>query len=863
MAEGPLLRWLRLAQWRAQAGRALACMAAVAIGVALALAIYLVNATALSSFQQAIDAINGEADLRVVARSERFDEDVLDQVAALDGVQLASPVLDLMLQVRSHADGHVRALRLIAVDPLTAIRLTPGLVPPGVPSTRPDAIWLSTAAWRQLGLPEQQADDRPDGSPDGLRLEALTGAGLRSLSVAGIARGIEGEAVALMDLGSAQWAFGQVGQLSRIDLRLASDRPVAARQAALAAALGPAVQVVAPADDSQRMSNISRAYRVNLNVLALVALLTGAFIVFASMSLAALRQQPVFALFTVLGARPAFAPRALLGQASWIGLAGAILGVALGIGLAQALLVLVGGDLGGGYFAGSRPRLAIDWAACIGFGALGWLTALAGALAPALSTRKLPAMAILRQGAIQALESPAAAKRRLIIALALALIGLALAFAPPIGNLPLPAYAAIALLLLGGILATPTVIALVTVLIDRALAQVVWRHPAAWLALAYQRRAAAAMAIALAGVVASFALAVAMVVMVASFRGSVDEWLETVLPAEWYVRLASGSVPVDQALQDAVIEASRPSRVEFLRARTLTLDPLAPPVTLLARDAADSDALAARLPLTGPIVGSSDPGLDPGHNPGLNAFVSEPMVSRHGYHPGQTRTIEIDGQPVTLRIRGVWRDYARQGGAIVVVRDAYRQAVGDASVTDLALWPAPGVDGPALVERLRGLDPLLAAGDWRSAAELRRISLAIFDRSFAITHVLEAVAILVGLFGVATTYASQALTRSREFGMLRHLGVDRRTVIAQLATEASIGTLVAVAWGALIGFAIALVLIERVNPQSFHWTMDVRVPWLLLGLVGLALIVTAVVTAMIATRSASSGEPVAALRRDA
>ena len=569
----------------------------------------------------------------------------------------------------------------------------------------------------------------------------------------------------------------------------------------------------------------------------------------------------MFALFTVLGAGPGFAPRALLGQAGWIGLAGAVGGVTAGIVLAKALLAVVGGDLGGGYFQGSRPRLAIDWLACLGFGTLGWLTAVAGGLAPALSSRHLPAMTILRQGAIQALEGPRATRRRQLVAVVLAVGGLALALSPPLGGLPLPAYAAIALLLLAGILATPSVIRGVTAVIDRCLAAVVWRHPPAWLALAYQRRAAAATAIALAGVVASFALGVAMVVMVSSFRASVDDWLDTVLPADWYVRLATASVPVDDRLQDAVRTAAGASRVEFLRARNLTLDPLAPPVALLARDAPDSAALAARLPLTGPVLPATATARQRPAGEAIDAFVSEPMVSRHGYRVGDLRTLDVDGQRLALRIRGIWRDYARQGGAIVVVRDDYRRQIGDAGVTDLALWPAPGVDGAALVDRLRTLDPLLAAGDWHSAAELRRISLAIFDRSFAITHVLEAVAVLVGLFGVATTYASQALTRAREFGMLRHLGADRRTVITQLALEATVGTFVAVIWGALIGLAIALVLILRVNPQSFHWTMDVLVPWTLLGGVGQALVATAVATAMIATRGASADEPVAALRQ--
>lgn len=909
---GLLRGWLLRAQWRAQPGRTLTSIAAVAIGVALALAIHLVNATALSSFQQALGAINGEADLRVSAPAGLLDEAVLDRVASfeVDGsqaVRIASPVLDLMVQIRPLAAGEAtasdatarnatagnatagnatannatvdstatraatstapapaRSLRIIATDLLSARAVTPALVPGGPPAAA-DRIWLSAAAWRQLELPPIPADppETPAAPAAPLpRLDVITGAGLRQLQVAGLAEGIADEALALMDLGSAQWAFGLVGQLSRLDLRLVEGQSASVVQQRLVEHFGPAVLVTPPSDDGARMSNISRAYRVNLDMLAFVALLTGAFIVFAAMSLAALRQQPVFALFTLLGAPPAFPALTLLGQASWIGAVGALAGVAGGVGLAQGLLSVVGGDLGGGYFQGSRPTLDIRWTTCAIFAGLGWLTAVAGAALPAFASRQLPAIAILRNGAIQALEAPTMARRRLIMALALFAAGLALALAPPVNGLPLPAYLAIAVLLVAGVLATPTVIGLVTAIVEKLAGVVIWRQPPAWLALAYQRRASASIAIALAGVVASFALAVAMVVMVSSFRASVDDWLDTVLPADWYVRLASTSVPVGESLQARITAEAAPSRVEFIRARQLIIDPLSPAVTLLARDLASSDALAARLPLTGQLLAAS-PRHGPDADHDLEGFVSEAMVSRHGFHSGEVHSFIVDGRPVRLRVRGVWRDYARQGGSIAVTRDDYRRLIDDPGVTDLAIWPGAGVDGRALVDRLRDLDPLLAAGDWRSATELRRVSLAIFDRSFAITHVLEAVAIFIGLFGVAATYAAQALTRAREFGMLRHLGVGRRGVVAQLAIEATIGTLIAVAWGSVIGLAIALVLVERINPLSFHWTMDFMVPWPLLAGVALALVATAVATAMIATRRASSGEPIAALSRDA
>jgi len=69
---------------------------------------------------------------------------------------------------------------------------------------------------------------------------------------------------------------------------------------------------------------------------------------------------------------------------------------------------------------------------------------------------------------------------------------------------------------------------------------------------------------------------------------------------------------------------------------------------------------------------------------------------------------------------------------------------------------------------------------------LRALSLQIFDRSFAVTYVLEAIAMLVGLAGVAATFSAQTLARTKEFGMLRHIGVLRRQIVVMLATEGAL-----------------------------------------------------------------------------
>jgi putative ABC transport system permease protein len=146
--------------------------------------------------------------------------------------------------------------------------------------------------------------------------------------------------------------------------------------------------------------------------------------------------------------------------------------------------------------------------------------------------------------------------------------------------------------------------------------------------------------------------------------------------------------------------------------------------------------------------------------------------------------------------------------------------------------------------------------------EIRRMSLRMFDRTFAVTYALEAVAVLVGLFGLSSSVGAIVLARRREFGVLRHLGMTRRQIGAMLATEGGLLALLGAAAGLALGFLISLVLIHVVNRQSFNWGMDLHPPWAMLALLSALLIATAALTALWSGREATGMGPVRAVRED-
>ncbi|MDL1860501.1 ABC transporter permease, partial [Betaproteobacteria bacterium PRO7] len=437
----------------------------------------------------------------------------------------------------------------------------------------------------------------------------------------------------------------------------------------------------------------------------------------------------------------------------------------------------------------------------------------------------------------------------------------ALLAAPPIAGMPIAAYLAIALLLVAAILLKPSIAPYVFGPLAHRLQRRTLPAAAApwWLATTRLAATPRFAAIGAAGIVASFALMVAMATMVASFRHSVDEWLDRVLPADIYVRAAplatSGVTTAAFSARDLGTLASHPAvaRADFTRNLKISLDATRAPVSLIARPVDRANPIRT-IPLTGASL-AWRPGMPP------PAWVSEAIGDLYGAQVGGKIELPLAGRAQRFVVAGIWRDYARQFGAIIVDVEDYERASGDTSRTEAALWLKPGANAAQVIRELQGrLDA--AAADFHEPGEIRAISLRIFDRSFAVTYVLEIAAIFIGLTGIAATFSAQAIARTREFGMLRHVGVTRAQILALLALEGLLVTLLAIALGLATGLAVAWALVEIVNPQSFHWTMDFRLPaGLVLGLIA-ALLAAAAATAVVAGRRAVSGEAVLAVRED-
>jgi putative ABC transport system permease protein len=425
-----------------------------------------------------------------------------------------------------------------------------------------------------------------------------------------------------------------------------------------------------------------------------------------------------------------------------------------------------------------------------------------------------------------------------------------LARLPALAGLPVFGYAAIGALLFGAVLLVPVLTVKILELAPRTN-RVVWDA-----AIAQLRENVGLSTLSLASIIVSFSLMIAMAIMVYSFRVSFEHWLGKLLPADLQLREPVGNdtaywSPAEQAKLAAVPGIAR---VEFRRTQQILLDAGRPAVTLIARGRSALET-AAELPMMQAVAAPPGDRLEA-------VWISEAVEDLYGLKAGGTLTLPLASHAREYRIAGVWRDYARTFGAVVLSLPTYVAATGDRDATEASVW----LDGRrSITEVEAGLRACFARPDsleLLSSTEIRERSLQIFDRAFAITYALEAIAVIIGLTGVSFAASSTALARRSEFGMLRHIGVLRRQVIGILASEGLLMSAFGVLYGVTLGAILSLVLVYVVNRQSFNWSIDLAVPIWQLAALSVLLVAAAAVTAIGSGRAATSQDAIRAVRED-
>jgi putative ABC transport system permease protein len=825
--------------------RALLSIAGVALGVLASVGIGTANMQVLRSFEQGVTTVAGPATLEIAGHDLGVDESAITAVRAIEGVVSAAPVIEESVVV-AQGEPRGQALQILGLDLLAEVGMRGFEIPQANTEVALEALLAPDA----LYLGRQVAADWNLGV--GSIVEVTAGGRLVRLRVVGLihnqaARSSLWDRLAIMDIAAAQLLFQSIGRLDRIELVTTPDRPLDDIVASVRAVLPPHLVVQRPAQRTKQVENMVWAFQLNLSVMSWVGLLVGMFLIYNTIAFAVAQRRREIGIYRALGMTERRVAGLFLVEAGLLGLLGGLLGGLGGVWLARILVSLVSRTITDLYapVASGGLTLSMDMLAFMAVAKgvlLGTVVSMVGALGPSVEAGRTVTVRALAPGDYESTHQLRAGLCGWISLVLLVVAGLC-SLMGPVGDLPFFGYLA-TICLLGALSSlAPLCIQALGMRRPRQESKTMMLGGSLRLIAADQAaRHPGRNAVTVSALMVGLSIMIGVAVMVRSFRDTVEIWVdETVMadlivaPQSWLQGKQAGqaSRALPGTWRSTLSAIDGIAAVDTLR--EVYVDVAGQPVALVSRDLRLHAQRSRYLMLHGDSSAALQRAAETG-----GVLLSEVLANRLRLYDGDKVSITTPAGPTAASVEGIFYDYATDGGKIVMDRTWYQRQWHDDRVTVFSIYLAAGADAEhvrqSIMTHVAGLDGVTVPPLVIRNHELRQEILEIFDRSFLLTYVLEAIAVLVAILGIVNTLVTAVLERRREFATLRALGASTRQVERLVLWEAAYLGLIGAVLGVVGGLLLALVLIHVINKQSFGWTIQMTVSGgVILQAVGIAL----------------------------
>lgn len=822
-----------LREVRLRPGRTLLTLLGIAFGVAAVLAIALVIDTTRRAYREMHETIAGRAALEVVAEGlGGFRPTMLDSLRQVDDVQWVVPVVQAHTALASPKG--VVGLVLMGIDPQQDGASRHYAFRAGRQVATGDEVVLEAGFARTYGLQL--------GKP----VRFLTPSGTATLMLVGLLApegpaGIVGGHIAFVPIETAQHLLNIAGQVNSVELVLNEGTTPSEVEIAVRGVLPPGLLVQEPATRGSLSAHSMLSTEQALAAMSAVSLVAGAFVILNTFLMSLGERQRQLAILRALGATRRQVTRMLLGEAAVLGIAGAALGIILGmlasLGMTRAMEQLQGTPLPTLRFVAGPFLLA----ALIGPG-----MAVAATYVPA----RLAARRNLLTGLFAELRGAEPALRRWPSMLGLAIIVADSALLVPILNRWLPATTITALLpvcmggfLVGAMLVMPLLIGPLLAIVAPLVRPILGVE--GQLALGQLRRRPTRTSLTVGVLFIALVVMIAMGTSLLNNIRDIGRWTERTITADFMVRsvipdtgvVAGAALPERLAERLAAIEGVRRiDKLNFVAARVAGEH-----VLLLARSHDPERPLAFDL-----VAGNADTLRD--QLASGEAVVGTMMAQRMKLAPGSSFQLDTRDGPLAIKVAAVISEYTVGGMAFYMERDAARRLLNFRGV-DVFMVAARDGQHAAAERRLLQFchdEQLLLQSQADFQAWINRMMAGVL----ASMWLLMALVFVVASLGVVNTLTMNALERTRDFGVLRAIGMLRRQVRKMVLGQAVTLAAVSVLPGVAVGCGLAWLMntsTKAILGRQVPFTIDVP---FVIGCAAAAVLVSLLAAAMPARRMA-------------
>ena len=787
----------------------------VALGVAMVIAIDLANGSAQRAFELSTQSVAGKATHQIEGSPSGLPSELYHQVRIELGIRESAPIIERYVR----SDDLRQPVRVLGVDNFAEAPFRDFLNEVEIQSGKDSTFDALNAFLTESGsvLISQTLANRY-GFQVGDTFTIQPSATTVTLKIVGLlltedstsAQAVDD--LVLVDIATAQALFDMNGKITRIDLIL----PIDANLQPLLDRLPSGARLVSLRGNDTTLSQMTRAFEINLQALSLLALVVGAFLIYNTVMFNVVQRRPIIGTLRSLGATQRTIFTLILSEALLLGLIGTVVGIGLGAILGRGAVSIVSQSISNLYYTVNIQSVVASPFTLLKGSLIGLAISTIAAIIPSWDATRTAPAGVMRRSA---LEDQTRQLLPYITALAvcLNLVGLGLLFLPT--RSIVVSFIALFAIVLGGALFTPIllvgVMRAITPIMSRAFGLLGRMAPRA------VERSLSRTSVAVAALTIAVSVIVGVSVMISSFRSSVADWLTATLSADIYI--SAPQLTATQAsigFADEVVQqvASVAGVVDVSVARAVQVidptQPTLPPINLTAVlwDTAQERRRFAWY--TAPT---------PNHQDALNngqVMVSEAFAFKRGItRSNASITLLTDQGEQVFEVFGVFYDYSSDQGTVFIGLDTYRQFWNDRQVSSIAAYVAEPSQLDSVIETLKA--ETLAGYDLivQSNRTLRDGVFAVFDQAFSITVALRLLATIVAFIGILSALLSLQLENTRQYGLMRAIGLTPQQLGQFTLLQTGLMGLVAGLLAVPIGMAVAAVLVFVINIRSFGWSM--------------------------------------------
>ncbi len=785
----------------------------ITLGVAVVVGIDIANVSASRAFELSTEAVTGRASHYISGGTLGIEESVyVDLKRAGIDVPAAPVISDFVTAPQFEGV----TFQLLGVDPFAEAPFRNYLVEDdgiqidtlGNLLTLPGSVLISNDMANQYQL------------VSGSKFEVEYGGRPHVFSVAGLLNPVDNlsrrslDGLLLMDIATAQELTGRIGRIDQIDLIFPEENGDS--QESIQKILPPSLRILQVEARSGTVEQITKAFRLNLTALSLLAIVVALFLIYNSMTFSVVQRRPLFGTLRSLGVTRREIFLMVVSEAFVIGSIGAVLGMITGILMGRGAVNLVSQTINDLFFVSTVQNVPIPIISLIKGGILGVFATVIAAAFPAWEAASVtPRTALSRAN----LESKAKQIIRFLGFAGVLLILIGVGILAIYQNSIILSFIGTFAAIIGFSLITPTftvwMMSLVTHITSR-----IW----GFLGRMAPREVVNSISrtsIAVAALMMALAVTIGFSLMVGSFRFTVETWLGQILHGDVYISVPSAAVSQPLYQIDpraiAVLEGYEGvERVDLLQ--SAVVDSPEGPIQISANnnpnDGLEQLYLSAEYPPE-KIWQAVEQG---------SILVSEPLANRLDLPlTGGQLSLYTNAGLRSFPIAGIYYDYSSSQGNVIFSLENYRNLWEDNQIDAAALILESGVDVQSIADAVKiDLAPIQSLLV-RPNQTLRTDTLEIFERTFAITGALQLMTTVVAFIGVLSAMMSLQLDKQRQQGILKAIGFTSRQMWRLVALETGLMGAVAGLLSMPAGLMLAVILVYIINRRSFGWTLQLQI----------------------------------------